>query len=553
MVHLEEWRAGGPERPRTRPGKGWCPSSPEEAARAAGSGIAQVVAAAFLPSGWPASTPTDYLAYQSMDTLQALSSYVRGLIAMRAVLEGLGVGDASKTVLSATLTWILKDGSGLLTGLLFSWIAAARVDASPKFYRLVADISNDIALTIELAAPSIALWAGLGQAVGSGSARADLAFFSCLCLANALKAVCGVAAGCVRVVLTQHFASRGNAADVNAKESSQETAITIAGMLVGSAALAPLDASPSLQWASFGAMTALHVWANWRAVSALRLTTLNRNRLEAAIGACDAAAAVGREGPLPGIAVLTNDADPVWPDAAWALPVPPVAGRAASLLAKAVAALWWLAGSATAAAWWPIGLLVTPLSSAALMVPLVGPCLRGANDGLLLDRLREAESAELAAAAVVGTAEACGDPYSSSVELRVGCGLSAIGSTIRSGVEASALVAAALRERGFAVVPMSPATWLRPAGLAVLLADAPGPQRARAAACGYARARWLRKRIDSGQLVLGEFVGPSASWGSDEGASGGATAFASARLGAHAPATVALGDEGWCVGALHKE
>ncbi len=41
----------------------------------------------------------------------------------------------------------------------------------------------------------------------------------------------GVAGGATRAALTQHFALSGNAADVAAKEQSQETAVTATGMI----------------------------------------------------------------------------------------------------------------------------------------------------------------------------------------------------------------------------------------------------------------------------------------------------------------------------------
>ncbi len=41
----------------------------------------------------------------------------------------------------------------------------------------------------------------------------------------------GVAGGATRAALTQHFARQGNAADVAAREASQETATTLLGGL----------------------------------------------------------------------------------------------------------------------------------------------------------------------------------------------------------------------------------------------------------------------------------------------------------------------------------
>ena len=45
---------------------------------------------------------------QVWDTLQAFASNITGALATRAVLSGMGVGDAEATPLAATITWLLK-------------------------------------------------------------------------------------------------------------------------------------------------------------------------------------------------------------------------------------------------------------------------------------------------------------------------------------------------------------------------------------------------------------------------------------------------------------
>ena len=62
----------------------------------------------FLPQGFPESVSSDYVTYQIWDTLQAFCSSITGALAMKAVLGGYGVGDESKTVLAAAITWLLK-------------------------------------------------------------------------------------------------------------------------------------------------------------------------------------------------------------------------------------------------------------------------------------------------------------------------------------------------------------------------------------------------------------------------------------------------------------
>lgn len=93
-------------------------------------------------SGYPDSVSEDYLDYQKWDTLQAFASTINGCLATHSVLKGkssdiqksirqdcyyktffsgLGVGDQTSTPLSATITWILKDGAGHVGRILFAY------------------------------------------------------------------------------------------------------------------------------------------------------------------------------------------------------------------------------------------------------------------------------------------------------------------------------------------------------------------------------------------------------------------------------------------------
>lgn len=74
-----------------------------------------------LPQGYPDSVSDDYFAYQLWDTIQAFCSTITGIFTTQAVLKGVGVGNATATALSATITWILKDGTGMVGRIIFAW------------------------------------------------------------------------------------------------------------------------------------------------------------------------------------------------------------------------------------------------------------------------------------------------------------------------------------------------------------------------------------------------------------------------------------------------
>ncbi|KXJ83108.1 hypothetical protein RP20_CCG008717 [Aedes albopictus] len=75
----------------------------------------------FLPAGYPDSVSGDYLAYQKWDTVQAFCSTISGTLTTHAILKGVGVGSDVANPLSATITWVLKDGMGHFGRIIFAW------------------------------------------------------------------------------------------------------------------------------------------------------------------------------------------------------------------------------------------------------------------------------------------------------------------------------------------------------------------------------------------------------------------------------------------------
>lgn len=76
-----------------------------------------------------------------------------GTLATEAILKGVGVGDQTATPLAATVTWLLKDGAGMVGRIMFAWLKGTELDCFSKKWRLVADILNDIAIFTDLLAP----------------------------------------------------------------------------------------------------------------------------------------------------------------------------------------------------------------------------------------------------------------------------------------------------------------------------------------------------------------------------------------------------------------
>ncbi|KAJ5487857.1 hypothetical protein N7530_002157 [Penicillium desertorum] len=216
----------------------------------------------FLPSGYPQSVSDDYLPYQIFDSLQAFCSSIAGLLSSRAVLQGVGVGNANASPTSALLLHILQDISGRIATICFAHRIGTALEPECKTYRLAADVFNDIAMILDCLSPG----------VPAGPARVTV-----LSTAGVLRALCGVAGGSSKASLSAHFAKWGNLAELNAKDSSQETVISLFGMLVGSVVISHIT-SFSTTWLILLILLALHLSMNYAAVRAVQMTSLNRQR-----------------------------------------------------------------------------------------------------------------------------------------------------------------------------------------------------------------------------------------------------------------------------------
>ena len=215
----------------------------------------------FLPVGFPHSVSDDYLAYQTYDSLQAFFSTISSLLANRALLQGLGVGDASSSATFAMLLTILKDAMSRIATIVFANRFGLRIEPDAKRYRFLADLFNDTAFFLELCSPYLGPW-GKVVALSAG---------------EGLRALCGVAAGASKAALSVHFAKHDNLAELNAKEASQETAVGLVGLLVGTAVLRWVEDDRAVLYLMI-VLVFSHLGMNYLGVRSVCMATLNRQR-----------------------------------------------------------------------------------------------------------------------------------------------------------------------------------------------------------------------------------------------------------------------------------
>ena len=254
--------------------------------------IAQSISQVFIPD--LKNVSDDYVAYQTFDTIQALASSLVGTLATAGLLKGAGVGDKEANVLSAAMAWLIGDGIGHVTRILFAWQNSSSLDAYSKQFRLLADVAND-------------MWLLLGILSGFAAFRGYFAFL--LCVRAMLMAVVGVAGAATRAAVVVHQARAMNVSDVAAKDGSQETLVNLCSLVLG-LCVVPFAIEHGISWHLWALLTIVHIWANHRAVTALQFSFFNPFRLDLAIEAFQLNNAV------PSVRTI-NSAEPIWPLAIW--------------------------------------------------------------------------------------------------------------------------------------------------------------------------------------------------------------------------------------------
>ena len=120
---------------------------------------------------------------------------------------------------------LLQHRSNNLLAILSAYFIGSALYPEAKTYRLLADILNDTAVILDTLSPLLNTFKSIpGLRV------------SALCLSAAFKSLCGISAGGAKAAIAIHFATpvngKGDVGDLNAKDTSKETVLSLLGMLV---------------------------------------------------------------------------------------------------------------------------------------------------------------------------------------------------------------------------------------------------------------------------------------------------------------------------------
>ncbi|KAK2031011.1 DUF647-domain-containing protein [Colletotrichum zoysiae] len=215
----------------------------------------------FLPDGYPQSVSDDYAAYQIYDSIQAFAGSIAGMISSRAVWEGLGVGDSLASPTGAMLIQVIRESTGRFATITFAHLFGTSIEAECKAYRLASDVLCDVAMVLDCLSPFFPR--GIR--------------FLVLCFSSLLYSASGVAGNASKSSLSGHFAKWNNLGELNAKDASQETAISLMGMITGTFVVSLLTDSKAT-WAALLFLLAVHLFLNWKGVRAVKSRSLNRQR-----------------------------------------------------------------------------------------------------------------------------------------------------------------------------------------------------------------------------------------------------------------------------------
>ena len=155
--------------------------------------------------------------------------------------------------------------SHLLLDLLFTYAASSRFRSDVKRWRIFADMSVDIGITLEVAATLFP----------------RPFFLPCICLGNMFKALCGVAAGASGGSINLYWAKGSDISDINAKFGAQHTVTGAIGLVfAGLFAKSVSTVTPHILWLMYCFLTVLHLYANVRCMRLISFDYVNTVRLD---------------------------------------------------------------------------------------------------------------------------------------------------------------------------------------------------------------------------------------------------------------------------------
>ncbi|KAI8817291.1 vitamin B6 photo-protection and homoeostasis-domain-containing protein [Fimicolochytrium jonesii] len=221
------------------------------------------LAIAFLPKGYPHSITPDYTPYTLYSFLHSVTGTLTGTLSTQALLLALGMSASTSAGLAATTNWIIKDGFGLLGGVVYAALTANRFDSSPKRYRFLAAVSIQLATIAELLTPLV-----------------PHLFIPLAGLSNICKNIGWLAASATKASMHKGFTREDNLGDVTAKAGAQATAAGLVGTGGGVLLSWCVGTEVGNLMGVFVPLCAVNLWCAYRANESVVTRSINLERGE---------------------------------------------------------------------------------------------------------------------------------------------------------------------------------------------------------------------------------------------------------------------------------
>ncbi|KAJ3187827.1 hypothetical protein HDU85_006220 [Gaertneriomyces sp. JEL0708] len=224
---------------------------------------------AFLPNGYPHSVTADYKPYTIYSFLHSVTGTITGTLSTQALLHALGMGAAVAAGLAATTNWIIKDGFGLLGGVIYAGVTANRFDSSPKRYRFLSAAAIQLATFVEILTPMV-----------------PHLFLPLASISNVCKNIGWIATSATKASMHKAFTREDNLGDVTAKAGAQATAAGLLGTSSGILLSYFIGSEPSHLLLAFAPLCAINMWFAYCANEAFITRTINLERAELLFADC---------------------------------------------------------------------------------------------------------------------------------------------------------------------------------------------------------------------------------------------------------------------------
>lgn len=215
-----------------------------------------------LPEGYPDTVSKNYLRCVSWTALGLLTGRIQAVLATQAALFAIGLG-AGAIPMAAAIQWVLKDGVGHLSGIVYATMIKVQFDADAKRYRFHSTVALTIADFISILMPLV-----------------PQHFMLLASISSALHSVANVAQLSARARIHASFARRGNLGDIARAGQTQAKIVSLLGTTLGAWLSWIIGPSPWLVAACMLPLAGVSLGSIYTASRYVVLNTLNLQRAE---------------------------------------------------------------------------------------------------------------------------------------------------------------------------------------------------------------------------------------------------------------------------------